>query len=177
MAVAEGLMSAYDEVVAAIERIPDEALDWQPGGGEWSPRYIISHMAHANEFYLSIIEQVRAAGFGTVRLNPDPAVQRMRAVDAEIARYTTVPDVLDAFERAYRRLLAVLESLTPEELDRPFVLDTGQAYDQTGTTTLRERVMGRAAEHLREHWAQLAATLGRQSELEGQRRSGVISER
>lgn len=178
MADMEALVTAHDEVVATIEAIPDKVLDRQPGDGEWSPRYIISHMAHTNEFYLSIIEQARSAGFARVRLDPEPAVQRMRGIDDEIAQRATVPDVLDGFERACRRLLTELETLTPEEVDRPFILDSGQVYDEPGATTLRERVMERAAEHLREHRAQLAATLARlPSEPDGRQGAEVESER
>lgn len=157
------LVAAHDGVAAAIGAIPDAALDWQPGGGAWSLKQVIGHLATANDFYLMVVEEARAADFGAVRLHSGLAGwQRALAADAEVARGEGAPAALDCFERAYRRLLAVLEGLTSEELDRPFVfLDQQPGEPPATTTTLRERVLARAVGHLREHQAQLADTLAR----------------
>jgi len=154
--------AAHDEVVTLIRTIPDAALDWQPGGTDWSLRQIVSHLAHANDFYVMIVDEVHASKFGTVRLHRELAgVQRMAATDAEVARCTNVLATLDCFERAYRRLWAVLNTLTPEELDRPFVLYSWQPDAEPDATSLRQRVIRRATDHLREHQAQLKDTLTR----------------
>ena len=156
------LARAHDEIVAAIAAIPDAALDWRPGGEDWSPRQIIGHVAAATDFYLAIIEGAREGGFGTVQLDFARLLPRARATDAEVARYATAPAAREAFERAHRRLLAALEGLAPEELDRPFVfLDQQPGEPPAMTTTLRERIGPRAAGHLREHQGQLADTLAR----------------
>lgn len=154
--------AASDAVAAAVGTIPDAALDWQPGGGDWSPRQIISHLAQSTDFYLGIIEGARATTFGAVQLDFERLLPRAQSTDAEVARCATVPDARDRFERAYRRLLDVLDGLTPEELDRPFVfLDQQPGEPPAMTTTLRQRVLPRAASHLREHQAQLADTVAR----------------
>ena len=153
------LEAAHDAVVADIAAIPDAALDWWPGGDEWPIRQLVGHLAHANDFYAMIIEEARAAGFSEAELHPGlPGWRRMQDTDAAVAACADVPAVLDCFERTYGRLLALLRGLTPEELDRPFVLRSPQP---TVTTTLRERVVRTAAEHLREHQAHLAETLAR----------------
>lgn len=156
------LGGAGEAIAAAIGAIPDGALDWRPGGGEWSPRQIIGHVAAATDFYLAIIEGAREGGFGAVQLDFECLLPRARATEAEVARCATAPAAREAFERAHRRLLAALEGLTPEELDRPFVfLDQQPGEPPAMTTTLRERVGPRAAGHLREHQGQLASTLAR----------------
>ncbi len=161
------LEAAHDAVVADIAAIPDAALDWRPGGEEWSLRQIVGHLAHANDFYVMIVEEARAQGFGEVTLHPGlPGWRRMQDTDAAVAACADVPAVLDCFERTYGRLLALLRGLTPEELDRPFVLRSPQP---TVTTTLRERVVRTAAEHLREHQSHLAETLARWREARAAR--------
>ena len=153
------LEAAHDAVVADIAAIPDAALDWQPGGDEWPIRQILGHLAHANDFYVMIVEEARARGFGEAELHPGlPGWRRMQETDAAVTECADVPAVLDCFERTYGRLLALLHELTPEELDRPFVLHSPQP---TVTTTLRERVVRTATEHLREHQIHLAETLAR----------------
>lgn len=156
------LTAAHDEVVTLIRTMPDVALDWQPGGTDWSVRQIVSHLAHANDFYVMIVDEVHVSKFGTARLHRElPGVQRMAATDAEVAGCTTVLATLDCFERAYQRMWTVLNALTPEELDRPFVLYSWQPDAGPETTSLRQRVIRRATEHLQEHQAQLKDTLTR----------------
>lgn len=157
------LVAAHDGVAAAIGALPDAALDWQPGGGAWSLKQVIGHLAAANDFYLMVVEEARATAFGTVRLHSGlVGWQRALAADAEVARCEGAPAALEAVERAYRRLLAVLEGLTSKELDRPFVfLDQQPGEPPATTTTLRARVLARAVGHLREHQAQVADTLAR----------------
>ncbi len=161
------LEAAHDAVVADIAAIPDAALDWRPGGDEWPIRQIVGHLAHANDFYVMIVEEARAADFGEAELHPGlPGWQAMQDTDAAVAACADVRAVLDCFERTYGRLLALLRVLTPEELDRPFVLRSPQP---TITTTLRERVVRTAAEHLREHRTHLEETLARWREARAAR--------
>ena len=164
------LEAARDAVVPTIAALPDAALDWQPGDEEWSLRRIAGHLAHANDFYVMIVEETRAQGFGEVTFHPGlPGWRRMQDTDDAVAECAGVPAVLDSFERTYGRLLALLCGLTPEELDQPFVLRSPQPTQPTVTTTLRERVVRTAAEHLREHQAHLAETLARWREARAAR--------
>ncbi len=152
------IVDAHDSVVPLIRTIPDAALDWQPSSDSWSLKQIISHLAHANDFYVMIVDEVRATGFGTVRLHPDLAGwQQMAATNAAVAACTTAQAVLDCFERTYQRMMDVLTDIRLEELDQPFVF--WRADDKAQTTTLRQRVIQMAAEHMREHGPQLTQTL------------------
>lgn len=154
--------AAHARVVALIGAMPDAALNWQPGGDEWSPRQVIGHLAHANDFYVIILEQARAARFGTVRLHRDSAGwRRMLATDAAVAQCTTSSAVLDHFERGYQKALVHLKNISTEELDRPFAFYTWHPDAQLVNTTLRQRVIHEMANHLKEHQAQLADLLAR----------------
>ena len=165
--VTADLEAAHDAVVTDIAAIPDAVLDWRPGGEEWPVRQIVGHLAHANDFYVMIVDAARAAQFGEVTLHSGlPGWGQMQDTDAAVAECADVPAVLDCFEHTYGRLLALLRGLTPEELDRSFVLRSPQP---TVTTTLHERVVRTAAEHLREHQVHLAETLARWREARAAR--------
>jgi hypothetical protein len=150
---------AHDAVVSLIQAIPDAALDWQPDN-DWSLRQIIGHLAHANDFYVMIVDEARTTHFGTIQLHPELAGwQQMGATDAQIAQCTTTHAVLDCFECTYQRMLKVFRGLRVEELDRPFVFCQPKAVPTT--TTLRQRVIQMAADHIREHQSHLSAILAR----------------
>jgi hypothetical protein len=156
------LLAAHDEVLPLMRTVPDIALDWRPATEEFSFKQILVHLTHANDFYLMIVEEVRAANFGIVRLHEElPGWQRMGATDAEAWQCTTVPALCDCFERAYQRMFAILQVITAEELDRPFVLYSMQTNIEPLHTTLRRRVIEMAANHIHEHHAQLADILAR----------------
>src|ERR671926_155694 len=79
------IVDAHDAVVPLIRTIPDAALDWQPSSDVWSLKQIISHLAHANDFYVMIVNEVRTTRFGTVQLHRDLAGwQQMLATDAAV---------------------------------------------------------------------------------------------
>jgi DinB superfamily len=154
------IRDAHDSAIALIRTIPNAALDWQPGSDAWSLKQIIGHLAHANDFYVMIVGEVRATRFGTVHLHPDLAGwQQMLATDAAVAACTTTLTALDCFERTYRGMLDVLDTLRPEEIEQPFVFR--RPGDEPLPTTLRQRVILMAAEHLREHQPHLSDMLAR----------------
>ena len=154
------LAAAHGEVVAVIETVPEAALDWRPGEGEWSLKQTIGHIAHAYDFYVTIVEEAQAQGFGVVRLHADtPGYRRMLATDADVAQCMTVAALLDRLNQAYQQALAVLRGIAPEQLDRPFAFYRWQSEAEPVTATLRRRVLQTATEHLREHRAHLAETL------------------
>jgi GNAT superfamily N-acetyltransferase len=158
--VTADLIAAHDLVVSLIQAIPDTALDWSPPADDWSLKRIVGHLAHANDFYVMIVDEARAADFGTVTLHADLAGWRqMIATDAAIAQCSATQEAWACFERTYQRMLAVLENVTRAELDRPFVFCRPDA--EPLTTTLRQRVVAMAAHHMREHQPHLSDTLER----------------
>jgi hypothetical protein len=103
------LAATHEEVIALIKEIPSEALNWQPSKEEWSLKQTISHLAHANDFYVMIVEETRANRFSIVHLHRGlDGWQRMSATDAEIAQCRTISEMLDCFENAYQRMLLLL---------------------------------------------------------------------
>jgi len=157
----EQVAAAHERLVEVVGMIPNVALDWQPGGGNWSLREIMSHLAHANNFYVMIVEEVRASAFGNVRLHPGlVGFQRMEATNAAVAQSSTATDVLECFEHTYQQLLAILHTITAEEAERPFNLSySWQPEASAEQTVLRTRVLEMAAHHLLEHQTQLIETL------------------
>ena len=152
------IADAHDAVVLLIRAIPDGALDWQPSPDAWSLKQIISHLAHANDFYVMIVEEVRTTHFGIVQLHPNLAGwQQMMLTDATVAVCTSTAAALDCFEHTYQRMRDILETIRAEEVDQPFVF--WRADNEPHTTTLRQRVIVMAAEHLREHQVHLSDTL------------------
>jgi uncharacterized damage-inducible protein DinB len=156
------LRAAHQRVAALIGTLPDAALDWQPDEDSWSPKRIVAHIAHAYDFYLLIVEQARATDFGTARLDPSlPGWRRVEATDAAMLACRDVPATLDQLAATRDRALATFEAITPDELDRPFMLASWRPDAAPQTTTLRHRVLEMAADHLDEHHTQLAETLSR----------------
>lgn len=83
------LATAHDEVASSIQSIPQAALDWQAqdGSSAWTLRQTASHLAHSNDFYITIVEEAAATGFGHVNMRPELAgLQRMAGTDAAVAR-------------------------------------------------------------------------------------------
>ena len=156
------LAAAHGELAAFVRGLPDEALDWRADDESWSLKQTIAHVTHAYDFYLMIVEETLGAGFGTVRLHPELAGwQRLLATDAAVNACSTVSAALELFNQACERLNLALEHLSPEELDREFVLLPVRPDDGAVTRTLRRRVLDIAADHLREHKAQMSDTLTR----------------
>jgi len=155
------LIAAHDEVAPLFQTVPAEAFDWQPTEGEFTIKQILVHLTHANDFYLMILEEVQISNFGIVHLHTElPGWQRMGATDAEAMQCTTTTALYTCFEQAFWRLLTELEKLTIQEFDHPFMLYEIQPSAVAQTTTLRQRVLKMAADHIREHKEQLVQTLG-----------------
>src|SRR5262249_19770815 len=112
--------------------------------------------------FVMIVEEARAQDFGSVRLYQELAGwQRMLNTDGAVAACSTVSAALARLEQAYQQALPVLQGITPEELDHPFVLYSWRPDAAPVGTTLRQRVLRTATEHLHEHRAQLAESLAR----------------
>lgn len=154
------LCAAHDKVLQAIDLVPDIALSWQPADEAFSLKQIIVHLATANDFYIMLVEDVRRAEFGDVKFRQDSVGwQRMGATDAEAIQYTAVTALYACFERTYQQLLAVLQGITSKELDRPFAFYGWQVDEPPSITTLRQRVIHMATNHMGEHQTQLLDTL------------------
>jgi hypothetical protein len=151
-----GLAQAHDAVISVIQRVPDLALDWCPREDEFTPKRIIAHLAHSNDFYVMIVEEARSIGFSVIRFHQGlPGWQRFMKTDTEAMQCISAQSLLDCFERAYQNMLQMLHGLSDVELDRNFIVDEARSDRPPVETTLRKRVIDTCAEHMNEHREQL----------------------
>ena len=154
------LDAASQAVASFIQTIPDTALDQQVDTDAWSVKQIIAHLAHSHNFYMIIVTLARENHFVEVHLSPSlSGWQQVRVTNEQVRACTTSAAAANIFQGTFAQLRAMLISLTPQDLDRPF-----QMYEwQTTTaqiTTLRQRVIQTATEHMYEHLAQIQSSLG-----------------
>jgi hypothetical protein len=154
------LEAASQAVALFIQTIPDIALDQQVDADAWSVKQIIAHLAHSHIFYMMIVTLARESHFVEVILSPSlTGFQQVRATNGQVRACTNSAAAAKIFQETFAQLRAMLISLTPEDLDRPF-----QMYELEGTpayiTTLQQRVIQTATEHMYEHLAQIQSALG-----------------
>ena len=106
-----------------------------------------------------IVTLARENHFVEVHLSPSlSGWQQVRVTNEQVRACTTSAAAANIFQGTFAQLRAMLISLTLQDLDRPF-----QMYEwQTTTaqiTTLRQRVIQTATEHLYEHLAQMQSSL------------------
>lgn len=155
----EELRGAHERAAAAIRAIPAEAFDWRIPDG-WAPRQLAAHLTSANDFYLMILEEARAAAWGDVLPHGGMASwRRVRTTWDDVDRCAGVAAAAELFERSRVRLVAALAGLAAVELDRPFVFHDPQPDAGVEETTLRRRIFGPAVGHTLEHLAQLEEML------------------
>ena len=152
------LDAASQAVASFVQTIPDAALDQQGDTDAWSVKQIIAHLAHSHTFFIIIVTLARENHFVDVILSPSLSVwQQVRATKEQVLACTTSAAAATIFQDTFAQLRAMLISLTPQDLDRPF-----QMYEFSTTaqiTTLRQRVIQTATEHMYEHLAQIQSSL------------------
>jgi uncharacterized damage-inducible protein DinB len=153
------LDAASQAVASFIQTIPDTALDQQVDTDAWSVKQVIAHLALSHNVYMIIVTLARENHFVDVILSPSlSGLQQVRATNQQVLACTTSAAAANIFQDTFAQLQAMLMSLTPEDLDRPFPmyeLETTTAQ----ITTLRQRVIQTATEHLYEHLAQIQSSL------------------
>jgi uncharacterized damage-inducible protein DinB len=153
------LDAASQAVASFIQTIPDTALDQQVDSDAWSVKQIIAHLAHSHNFYMMIVSLARENHFVEVLLSPSlSGWQQVRGTNKRVRACTTSAAAANIFQDTFAQLRAMLISLTPQDLDRPFQmyeLETSTAH----ITTLRQRVIQTATEHMYEHLAQIQSSL------------------
>ena len=152
------LDAACQAVASCIQTIPDTALDQHVDTDAWSVKQIIAHLAQSHTFFMIIVTLARENHFGDVILSPSlSSWQHVRATNEQVCACTTSAAAATLFQDTFAQLRAMLISLTPQDLDRPF-----QMYEFSTTaqiTTLRQRVIQTATEHMYEHLAQIQSSL------------------
>ena len=153
------LDAASQAVASFIQTIPNTALDQQVDTDAWSVKQVIAHLALSHNWYMIIVTLARENHFVEVMLSPSlSGLQQVRATNEQVLACTTSAEAATIFQDTFAQLRAMLISLTPQDLDRPF-----QMYELETTaaqiTTLRQRVIQTATEHMDEHLAQIQSSL------------------
>jgi len=152
------LDAASQAVASFIQTIPDTALDQQVDTDAWSVKQIIAHLAHSHTFFMIIVTLARENHFVEVLLSPSlSGLQQVRATNQQVRACTTSAAAATIFQDTFAQLRAMLISLTPQDLDRPFQMYEFSTAAQI--TTLRQRVIQTATEHMYEHLAQIQSSL------------------
>ncbi len=131
----------------AVEALPPEALDFQPGPGAWSPRAILLHLAEAEVHgYLRARTLIAQPGTTIVPFDQDRWASTLDGAAQPPG------EALDLFrllrEMLARQLRALPESVWGQTLVHP----------ERGTLTL-DRLLELYVGHLDTHLKQLARTL------------------
>ena len=153
------LDTASRAVASFIQTIPDTALDQQVDTDAWSVKQVIAHLALSHNVYSIIVTLARENHFVEVLLSPSlSGWQQVRATNKQVLACRTSAAAANIFQATFAQLRAMLISLEPEDLDQPF-----QMYELETTTaqitTLRQRVIQTATEHMYEHLAQIQSSL------------------
>jgi len=147
------LDAARQAVASFIQTIPDTALDQHGDTDAWSVKQIIAHLAHSHTFFMIIVTLARENHFGDVILSPS-----LSRTNEHVLACTTSAAAATLFQDTFAQLRAMLISLTPQDLDRPFQIYEGQTTTAQ-ITTLRQRVIQTATEHMDERLAQIQSSL------------------
>ncbi|HLG37509.1 MAG TPA: DinB family protein [Nitrososphaera sp.] len=153
------LDAASHAVASFIQTIPDTALDQQVDTDAWSVKQVIAHLALSHNVYMMIVTLAKENHFVEVLLSPSlSGWQQVRATNEQVLACTTSAAAANIFQDTFAQLRAMLISVTSQDLDRPF-----QMYELETTTaqitTLRQRVIQTATEHMYEHLAQIQSSL------------------
>ena len=153
------LDTASRAVASFIQTIPDTALDQQVDTEAWTVKQVIAHLALSHNVYMIIVTLARENHFVDVVLTPSLSGWRQaRATYEQVLACTTSAAAANIFQDTFAQLWAMLISLARQDLDRPF-----QMYELETTTaqitTLWQRVIQTATEHMYEHMAQIQSSL------------------
>lgn len=149
MPFAQDLLPEFDQEMATtrrmLERVPLDRADWRPHPKSTPLAQLASHVATIPRFgHMALAHE-------EVDMNtPEGQPRRPPA-------FTTVPEMLAAFDEHVRRTRAALEQATDAALARTFTLKSGQTtiLSLPRTATLRVLMMN----HLIHHRAQLGVYL------------------
>jgi hypothetical protein len=114
--LAEELSDNRRLMAQVLDRLREEEKDRQPREGEYSPRQVLAHLAGA-ERGMTRLMQLMAAG-EKPRLKPDYDNDYYNLRQQEKRAKMSVADLAKELEVARRDLLAFMETLKPEDLEK-----------------------------------------------------------
>ena len=127
------------DLLALVQSLPDDLLDWQPDPDTHSLRWVLRHVGNAEEWYVS-------------RLVPPETLPPEWEHDEDLALF-------EFLEMERRTAVARLRQLTDEERSGLFYPTAWTRHPEEPWTT--RKVLRRFLEHEREHTAQVREILAR----------------
>jgi hypothetical protein len=144
---------ARDELEAAFQAVPDEALRYLPEGDEYALGGLAVHVTEVMTHYSHVLDEVRAAGFQEVRVVEPPPSEPVRIGFGRDERGA----VFESMRAAHDRLAANVRALAGDDCTRKAPVHYGAAAEPFDTSAAD--VMGWMIGHYRDHAKQVADML------------------
>jgi hypothetical protein len=156
---------ARDDFEQAFAQVPDEALDYKPGGDDYSIRDLVTHVANSMIMYNALLDDIERLEYAEVRLAatgefgqevPHRRIEERRQLPPRNADKT---GTLDQMEEVHDKLAARLRDLSHEVYVRRapvYYVGSNEPYP-----TAASDIIGWLSDHYREHVPHLAELLER----------------
>jgi hypothetical protein len=142
---------ARDDFEDAFDKAPDQALGYKPEGDDYSIGYLLTHITGVLTKYIGVVDKIREAGYGEVRLAGDGSSEVV--TDQAIDRAAS----LTQMEAAHDTLAAKLREMAYEDFTRqaPVYYPGSTEPYPTGASD----IIGWVTDHYREHVPHVASLL------------------
>jgi len=144
---------AYDEVVKAVERCPDEKWKETCPDTGWPVNVQGRHLAGGATFFVDIFGKI--ARGEEVTPFPMAAVDQGNAQQLEAGRGATKDEVLASLREAEPMMVGFIRGLSDEQLDRQ-----GQFINEIPAMTVEQMIEGIAMGELTNHGGALRQSVG-----------------
>jgi hypothetical protein len=135
--------------MTAITGLDETAFRQRTNAGDWTPVEVLAHLLAAERTSLERVRTVLTQDNPSVAWIPDDELEQQ----ARSAQRMPVPQIVHGLLAQRRDVLLLLESLTPEQLSRPY------QHERRGEHTAGW-LFHRMAEHEREHAGQIRQRRG-----------------
>lgn len=144
------LVSAHDELAAALGHLPPDRLERTALLGEWSAKEVIAHLGYWAGYAVEVVQAAERGAAGTFG-EGRPSVDEINATVARVARQSDPASVRAREQASFDALVARVAAMDPALLDA--TLPSG--------ATVERAIREDGVEHYREHAADLAALAAR----------------
>jgi len=142
---------ARDDFEIAFQAVPDEALDYKPGGGDFSLAELVPYITTSINQYSQLIDQINEAHFGEVHIRP-PARQ-----DTLTGRSIDRQNLLLELEAAHDSLASKLRNMLGDSFTRQAAVYFPGA--SRGLPTAAADITARLTNYYNEHTRYVAQML------------------
>jgi hypothetical protein len=147
---------ARSEFEDAFGKVPDEAIGYRPPGDDYALGGLVVHVTDVLDHYAYVLDAIRAAGFGSVRVAEGATIAERRSPGTVASGFSDHERdaVLGAMRSAHDGLATTAEVLPTEAYTRKAPVSFGDASAPVDTSAAD--IMGWMIGHYREHVAQVA---------------------